>query len=162
MKILLYGFKPYKKWKENISEKIVRNIKDRKNLKKFIFDVDFNKKFIKKIKRFNPDIIIGLGQHPRSKKIRIERKAINLRRKNKKEIPKPISKKGSKYLFVNLKLKKSKDSWLSYNAGKHVCNYSMYVILEFFKDKKFAFIHFPKRYNVNKGVRYIEDILQDF
>ena len=165
MKILLYGFKPYKKWKENISEKIIRKIRNRKNLKKLIFDVEFSKKnFIDEIKKFDPDVIIGLGQHTRSKKIRIERKAVNLKRENKKEVPKKISKKGLKYLFLNLKLKKDKNSWISYDAGKYVCNYSMYVISDFsrIKDIKFAFIHLPKDIGLNPAVKYIKKILQAF
>ena len=165
MKILIYGFKPYKKWKENISENIIRKIRNRKNLKKVIFDVRFNKKnFIDEIKKFNPNIIIGLGQHPRSKKIRIERKSVNLKRENKKEVPKKISKKGPKYLFVNLKLNKDKNSWISYDAGKYVCNYSMYIISDSSKSKdvKFAFIHMPKDIGLNPAVKYIEKILQAF
>jgi len=165
MKVLLYGFKPYKKWKENITEKIIRKIRNRKNLKKIIFDVEFNKKnFIDEIKKYNPDVIIGLGQHPRSKKIRIERKAVNLKTHNKKEVPKKISKKGPKYLFVNLKLKKDKNSWISYDAGKYVCNYSMYMISDFFKSKniKFAFIHLPKDIGLDPAVKNIEKILLAF
>jgi len=154
MKILVYGFKG----KENISEKIIKKIKDR-NLKKVIFDTKFNKKdIINKIKKFNPDVIIGLGQHPKSKKIRIERRAINLKQKNKKETPKKISKKGPKYLPINLKLKKDKNSVISYDAGKYVCNYSMYIISSSFKDKKFAFIHMPEDISLNLAVKYVESI----
>ena len=165
MKILLYGFKPYRKRKENISEKIVLKIRNRKNLKKVIFYVEFNKKnFLNEIKKFNPDVIIGLGQHPRSKKIRIERKSVNLKRENKKEVSKKISKKEPKYLFVNLKLKKDKNSWISYDAGKYVCNYSMYIISDFSqsKDVKFAFLHMPKDIGLNPAVKYIEKILKEF
>ncbi|RLF33066.1 MAG: hypothetical protein DRN08_05900, partial [Thermoplasmata archaeon] len=128
MKILVYGFKPYKNYKENITEKIIRKIKNRKNLVKIIFPVKFEKRiFLEKIRTIKPNIILGLGQHPRSKKIRIERKAINLKRKNKKEKPEFISKNKPFHLFVNVKLKKDKISWISYDAGKYVCNFSMYV-----------------------------------
>jgi len=51
MKILIYGFKPYHTFKKNISEEIIKKIKNRKNLKKITFDSKFNKKqFIDKIK----------------------------------------------------------------------------------------------------------------
>jgi len=163
MKVFIYGFKPYKNYQENISENIIKKIRNRNNLKKNIFDVNFNKvNFIDEIKKFNPNIIIGLGQHPRSKKIRIERKALNLKKNSEKDSLKLISKKGPRHLFVNLKLKKDKYSWISYNAGKYVCNYSMYIISNFSKDKKFAFIHIPKDYDVNAGVKYIENILRVF
>lgn len=165
MKILLYGFKPYKNWKDNISERIIKKIRNRKNLKKVIFNVEFNKnQFINVVRRFNPNVIIGLGQHPRSKKIRIERRAVNLKKKSKNEVPKRISKKDIRYLFTNFKLKKDKKSRISYDAGTYVCNYSIYIISDFSKNKdiRFAFIHIPKDYNLNAAVRCIRKILQAF
>ena len=164
MKILVYGFKPYKNYKENITEKIIRKIRNRKYLVKIIFPVKFEKHtFLKKIRTINPDIILGLGQHPRSKKIRIERKAINLKRKNKKEKPKIISKNKPFSFFVNVKLKKDRTSWISYDAGKYVCNFSMYVISDFSKNRgiKFAFIHIPKDYNVDKAVKFVESKIDE-
>lgn len=158
MKILVYGFKPYKHWKENITEKILRKIKPRKNLKKVIFPVEFERKvFLDRIKRYKPDIILGLGQCSRGKKIRIERKAVNLKKHNKKEKAKIISRNKPKYLFTSLKLKKDKGSRISYNAGQYVCNFSIYVISDFSKNKiGFAFLHIPSDYNLNKAVRFVE------
>jgi len=167
-KILIYGFKPFQGLKENITEKIIENIKNRKNLRKVVFPVKFEKKmFLNEIKEFEPDIILGLGLHPRGKKIRIERKAVNLKQFSKKDIPKPIYKNKPKYLFATLKLKRDKESWISYDAGKYVCNFSMYTLLEFTKNKniKFAFLHIPKDYNLNKAVKFvgskIDEIVKD-
>jgi len=74
-KILIYGFKQYKKYKENITEKIVRKI--RRNVVKVVFQVKPSKKmFLNKVRQHKPDIILGLGQHgksPVSTKLRIER-----------------------------------------------------------------------------------------
>ena len=135
MKLLIYGFK-YKSQKENITEEIIRKIRIKKNLVKVIFPVKFEKKiFLEKIKKHKPTIILGLGQHKRSKKIRIERKAINFKRHSKKEEPGVISKNKPKYQFVNLRLKKDKNSWISYNAGKYVCNFSMYILSDFSGNK---------------------------
>ena len=121
MKVLVYGFGPYMNYKENITETIVKKLK---SVSKQLFDVKFGKnQFINAVKDF--DVIIGLGQHPRSKKLRIERKAVNLKWKSRKETPKPIFKDKPQQSFVTLKIKKDKDSWLSYDAGKYVCNYSM-------------------------------------
>lgn len=159
MKILIYGFKPYGRWRENITERVVGKVRGRKGLKKAVFPVRFERGiFLKEIKKCKPDIILGLGQCPRGKKLRIERRAANLKRSSKKEKPKIISKGRPKYQFVNLRLEKSKISWVSYNAGKYVCNFSMYIISDFSKDKniKFAFIHIPKDYDVNKAVEFIE------
>jgi len=158
MKILVYGFKLYKNWKENITEKIIRRIKNRKNIKKIIFPPKFEKKlYLENIAKHKPDLILGLGQHPRSRKIRIERKAVNLKRHNKKEKPKIISRNKPRYQFVNLRLKKDKNSRISYDAGKYVCNFSMYVISDFCKNKniKFAFIHIPKDYDMKKAVSFV-------
>ncbi|MBW2999114.1 hypothetical protein KY339_00445 [Candidatus Woesearchaeota archaeon] len=154
MKILVYGFGPYKNYKENISEKVVRKIKPRKNLVKAVFSSKFDRKmFLDKIRKVKPDIVIGLGQHTRGRKIRIERKAVNL----KKE--KIISKNKPKQRFLNLKLKKDRNSWLSYNAGKYVCNYSMYLISGL--DVKFGFVHIPKDYGLSRAVRFIDGIIKN-
>jgi pyrrolidone-carboxylate peptidase len=157
MKTLIYGFKPYKKYKKNISEEIVKKI----NKTKAIFKVKFNKsQYINKIKQTKPDIIIGIAQHPRAKKIRIERKAVNIYRKNKKAKPKLIKKSPKSYL-VNLKLKPTKDTIVTYNAGTYGCNYSMYIILDYIKNKniKFAFIHIPKDYNLKKAVKIVNKLI---
>ncbi|MBZ9572159.1 hypothetical protein KJA15_02420 [Patescibacteria group bacterium] len=157
MKLLIYGFGPYKEYEENITEKIIRKVKNRKNLKKIIFLVSFKKnQYLEKIREYKPDIIFGLGQCSRGKKIRIERKAINLKKENKKR--RTISKNKPKHLFLNLKFKEDKHSYISYNAGKYFCNFSMYVIAEFCKGKsiKFAFFHIPKDFNLNRAVKFIE------
>lgn len=162
MEVLLYGFKPYKEWKTNISEKIVRKIK-RKNLKKIVFDVKPNKKqFIAAINKAKPDIIIGLAQSPRAKKIKIERKALNAYARTKKQKPRRILKAAKKTLPVNLKIKKDKNSRISYDAGTYVCNYSMYVILKHIKNKniKFAFFHIPMDYNLNKALKFVNKVLR--
>lgn len=164
MKILVYGFKPFQGLEENITEKVVENIKNRKNLRKIVFPVKFEKKmFLDEIERFKPDIILGLGLHSRGKKNRIERRAVNLKQLSKKDLPKPIYKNKPKYLFATLKLKKNKESWISYNAGKYVCNFFMYTILDFTKNKntKFAFIHIPKDYNLNKAVKFVESKIDE-
>jgi len=158
MKILVYGFKPYKHFKENVTEEIIRKIGNRPCLRKVIVPVKFKSDyFLKRIKKIKPDIILGLGQHPRGRKIRIERKAINSKQYNK-ERPEIIYKNKPKYYFVNLKLKKDKNSWISYDAGKYVCNFSMYIISDFLKNKgvKFAFLHIPKNYTLKRATRFVE------
>lgn len=150
MKLLIYGFKPYLDHKENISGKIA------KKLKGIVFPAKFNKSFfLKAVRKHNPDVIVGLGQNSHSRKINIERKAVNLmgRKKGKK---KPILKEKPKQLLVNLKLKTDKNSRISYNAGQYVCNYSMYLIMTYFKDIKFAFIHIPEGYDLGKAVKFVK------
>lgn len=165
MKILIYGFKPWGKFKENITEKILIKIRNRKNIKKIVFNVEFNKnQFISEIIKFNPEIIIGLGQCSQGDKLRIERKAVNLRKNKLKKESKPILKNRLRFLFSTLKIKNDSRLKISYNAGKYVCNYSMYVIADFIKNKsiKSGFIHIPKEYNIKKATKQIEGIIKTF
>ncbi len=162
MKILLYGFKPYKKFKSNITEEIINKISPRKDLRKVVFPVKFNKRiFLKEVRFYKPDIIIGLGQHPRGKKIRIERKTINLRGSKDKGY-RAIDRKGTKFQFVNLRLKKDDISRLSYKAGKYVCNFSIYILSKWSRENniKFAFLHIPKSFNVSLAVNFVESKIE--
>lgn len=159
MRILVYGFGPYKDHGANISERVVRRIRARKNLVRAVFPVEFKRRiFIDRIRASCPDIILGLGMHPRSRRIRIERKAANLKSRDRREEPVKILKNKPEFLFVNKRLRKDDNSWISYNAGKYVCNYSMYVISDFSRNRdiRFAFIHIPKDYNLDKAVEFAE------
>lgn len=114
--------------------------------------------FTDKIKNTSPDLVIGLGQYPRGHKIRIERRALNLWKVRKQDRPQTILKNRPAKLKVNLKLKKDNNSWLSYNGGQYVCNFSMYVILNFLRDNKktkYGFIHIPKNYDVTKATKFV-------
>lgn len=165
MKVLLYGFKPYMKWNENITMKILDLVEDRKDLKKRVFDVEFaREQFILEIEEFEPEIVIGMGQHPRARKIRIERRTVNLKRNSKEEPPTPISKNGPPYYHTSLKLKKVPGSTITYDAGKYVCNYSMYVISEYLAGKRtgFAFLHVPMNLDVRNGVEFVENVLEQY
>ena len=97
-----------------------------------------------------------MGQSSKGEKIKIERKAINLRKDNKVN---KILKNKPRYQFVNLKLQKDRNSWISYNAGRGVCNFSMYVILDFIKNKniKFAYLHIPKDFNFGKAIKFVNN-----
>lgn len=150
MKKFIYAFKPFGKFTKNSSEEILKEIKGRSIKKKF--EVKFDKKmFITEIKKHNPDIIIGIGMAARSKKIRIERKAVN-------KIKNKLIKKGKKEYFVNLKIKPAKEMRISYDAGTYVCNYSMYIILDSFMKKKFAFFHVPKKMTVKQKKIFLKTI----
>lgn len=158
MNILIYGFKPYKKFKNNITQEILSKIPARRNLDKVIFPVKFDKQiFLKEVQFHKPDAIIGLGQHPRARKIRIERKAINLKG-SKDSGYQPIDKNDSRFRFVTLKLKRDSQSYVSYNAGKYVCNFSVYILSRWSEENnvKFAFIHIPKVFDVDSAAKFVE------
>lgn len=162
MKILIYGFKPFKKYKKNISEEIVKRLNKRKYIK-VILPIVYKKKYIlNKIKKHQPDIIIGFGQTGR-KLIKIERKAKNTCEKERPKVKEKINLKGPKQYLVNLKLRNTLGTRISYNAGEYLCNFSMYVVLDFIKKKrlktKFAFIHIPKNYGLRKAVKVVKKLL---
>lgn len=164
-KILVFGFKPYGKYKTNISEIIVNKLRNKKISKKIILPITFNRnRIIKKIKEIKPDVILGVSQHPRARKIRIERKAKNMIKLRKEKL-KFTNKNSKKVLFTNLKIKKINGTTITYNPGTYVCNFVMFNIMDYIikndKDIKFAFLHIPKKYNIRKGISTINKIINN-
>ena len=166
MRLLIYGFGPYLKFPDNITEKILRRLPAGRNLQKIIFPVRFQRRqFLQAIKSFRPDTILGLGQRSRGWRLKIEMRAVNRRRRNKKERPKPIVSGGSKGLGTSLKIIGGRQARISYNAGDYVCNYSMYVILDYLKrhhlPTRFGFIHVPHHYNLAKADRFLKKAVKE-
>lgn len=160
MRVLIYGFGPYKQFKNNITEKILRTLPARKGVKKVIFPVRFQKRqFIEALKKHKPEVILGLGQTSRSRRIKIERRAVNLKREDKDDRPRPIRAGGRKWLAVNLKLNGGPQARISRDAGDYVCNYSMYVILDYLKRRalptRFDFMHIPHDYSLTRASHFL-------
>ena len=161
-KILIFGFEPFKNYDENISQKIINKIKE-KEVITVILPVVFEKKYIlKAIEKYNPDIIIGLGQRKGGRILEVERKTKNVFQKNKNRGK--INPLGPKEYLLNLKLKKRpQESKIDYHSGDYVCNFTRYVIMDFIKKKKlktkFLFIHIPKNYNIQKGIKNLKEII---
>ena len=66
MRILIYGFGPYRRFHENITAKIIAALPKRAGLKKLVFPVRFQRApFVQALKQHNPDIVLGLGQSSR-------------------------------------------------------------------------------------------------
>ena len=165
VKILVFGFKPYRNYKENITEKIVKRFKNRKNLYTAVLPVRFDKKiFLKAMEKHKPDVMLGLGMRPGAKKIRIERRAKNIMRRSGGKRPRKIEKDGPQYRLVNLKLKPGKTARITYDAGDYVCNFSIYILSGIAKKKgiRFAFLHIPKDYNIKKVIKFIEEKIKEF
>ena len=166
MRLLIYGFGPYRQFKDNITEKILRKLPARTGVKRVIFPVRFQKRqFLEALKKYKPEIILGLGQTSRSKRLKIERRAVNRRRTNKTERPKSIVSGGPRWLKTNLKLSGGQQAITSYDAGNYVCNYSMYVVLDYLKRNglptRFAFVHIPYDYNVSRAQRFLLRVARD-
>ena len=159
-RVLVYGFGPYRNFQRNVTESIVRKLPKRHRLRRIVFPVKFNKsQFLKPIREHKPDVILGLGQCARGRRLRIEAQAVNKRRNHKWENAKPIVPRGARRLSTSLGLNLGRQGRFSKNAGDYVCNYSMYVILDFLKRRRlpirFGFIHIPQGYNAATAVRIL-------
>jgi pyroglutamyl-peptidase len=160
MRVLVYGFGPYRGFYDNVTEKIVRALPRRAGLKKIIFPVRFHKgQFIRAVESFHPDMILGLGQCSRGRVLRVEARAVNHWRNSKRGEPGSIVRGGAPHLATNLKLNLARQARVSNNAGDYVCNYSMYVMLDHIRRKKLAvlygFIHVPRLYDPKLALRVL-------
>ena len=137
-------------------------------MRKLVFPVRFHKKqFTSAVKTFRPDVVLGLGQCSRGRWLRIERRAINRQRNDKKERVRPIVHGGPKWLPTTLRLEKlalDKQVKISYDAGDYVCNFSMYVILDYLRRHhpvSFGFIHIPHGYGIPAANRFLSKLLRE-
>jgi len=163
-RILLYGFAPYRDFQENVTEKVVRGFPRLRQLKRIVFPVVFHKnQFIKAVVDCRPDVILGLGQCSRGSLLRIETVAYNRRRNNKKEKPRPIHRSGAPKLSMNLLLDLGRQARASRRPGDYVCNYSMYVIMEFLRRRQpraqLGFVHIPHKYDPKKAMSLLTKAL---
>ena len=166
MRLLIYGFGPYKQFRENITAKILRRLPARSGVKKVVFPARFQRKqFVETLKKYKPDVILGLGQTSRSKRIKIERRAVNRRRANKDDRARPIRAGGRKRLATNLRLNGGRQARISHDAGDYVCNYSMYVILDYLKQRglpaRFGFIHIPHDSSLARARRFLAGVIRN-
>jgi pyroglutamyl-peptidase len=162
-RILLYGFGPYRQFSDNITATIAKTLPRQPGLKKVVFPVRFHRRqFVNAIERFQPDIIIGLGQSLR-RRIEVESQAANCRRASAAGTVKSISSCGPPRLKTTLELKLGRQAGKSMNAGDYVCNFSMYVMLDHIRRKglniAFGFLHIPHEYDEKKALRLVQKIL---
>ena len=161
MRLLIYGFGPYRHFQDNITEKIVRRLPRQAGRKKIVFPVKFHKvQFVNAIKQHRPDLILGLGQCSHGERLRIEAQAVNRRRNGSDDKARPILAGGSPSLKTSLRLAFGPQGRASNKAGEYVCNYSMYIILDFIKRRRlpirFGFVHIPHSYEYRKAMRLVE------
>ena len=160
MRILIYGFGPYRRFRDNVTEKILRRLPGRSGLRKMVFPVHFRRgQFVQAVRKNRPDLILGLGQCSKGKKLRIESRALNRRRIDKSEQARPIVRGGPRQLSTNLKLNIGSAARISRNAGDYVCNYSMYVILDYLRRRRapvrFGFVHIPHDFDPGRASRIL-------
>ena len=164
-RVLLYGFGPYREFRDNITARIIKSLPPQAGLKKFIFPVRFHRaQFIDAIARTRPHIILGLGQSSR-RRIDLESQTLNRRRDSVTHPPRRISPRGPARLKTTLKVKVGRQAGKSANAGDYVCNFSMYVMLDHIRRKgldiSYGFIHIPHGYDPAKAARLVKRILNN-
>lgn len=165
MRILIYGFGPYRQFRDNVTEKILRALPPQRGLKKIVFPVRFRKnQFTGAVKAVRPDVIIGLGQCARGRLLRRESRAVNKKRRSQRAKVRPIAQGGAPTHLTNLKLDLGREARNSCNAGSYVCNFSMYVMIDFIKRRKlpafYGFVHVPCTYDPGKAVRVLRQALR--
>jgi pyroglutamyl-peptidase len=167
MRLLIYGFGPYRQFENNITQQIVRKLPSSPNLQKIVFPVRFEKKqFTDAVKKHRPDFVLGLGQCSRGRLLRIERRAVNRRRNDRKEKARPIVRGQPQWLATTLRLNEMglKQTKISVDAGDYVCNFSMYVILDYLRryrpDVHFGFVHVPHNYDRKRAVKSVTEVLK--
>lgn len=163
MKLLIYGFEPFGQNRTNISQEVVNRLPDRQDVVKVILPVRFNDSVIFGIvKKSRPDYILGLGQYPSGEKIRIEKLAKN-EWATKSKPSRNIVYGGPGSAAVTLNLESNDYSFVSHDAGRYCCNYSMYILLTNpkTKDIPFAFLHIPKSFNLEQAVSFAETKIEE-
>jgi pyrrolidone-carboxylate peptidase len=164
MRVLVYGFGPYRQFRVNITERIISSLPKSATLRKVIFPVRFQRRqFIAALERHRPDIILGLGQSTRAQ-IEIESRARNRRWAFKSTPPRPIFKDRPNILPTSLKIAMGRSLGRSKDAGDYVCNYSMYVLLDEIARQrlgiKFGFIHIPHGWEMKKASAVVRKVLR--
>ena len=163
VRVLLYGFGPYRKFTENITAKIIDSLAPRPGLRKLVYPVRFQRKqFVDALRSPMPLMVVGLGQSSRPG-IEVETRAINRRRANKTSAPRPITAGGEAWVPATMPLHVTRPAAKSINAGDYVCNYSMYVMLEEIERQddhgRFAFVHIPFDHDLTAACRYVERVV---
>ena len=107
-----------------------------------------------------PEFIIGLGQHSRARKIRIERRAQNLMRRGRRPPDRQIERIQTQSVTANLRLPVCAGTTLAYDAGTYVCNYSMWQMHSWCQHHSayWAFLHIPQHANVLEVVEYLKKV----
>jgi pyrrolidone-carboxylate peptidase len=162
MKLLVYGFEPYGKYRKNISQEVIQQLKKREGqISTYIFPVRFDQQqFRQVIEQLKPDAILGLGQYSKGSKIRIEQKGRNLMG-SKQDIKRKIDSTGPDVINTSLPLPQDQHLEVSDNAGIFVCNFSIYVVGRMAEAMgiPFGFLHLPKDFSKDQAVAIVEGVV---
>lgn len=157
MKILVYAFASWGKSGRNISERVLENI--HLPVEKRVLRVKFDEEPYQDMVGEDFDCILGLGQYPTGRVLRIEQVAFNMHGTRSRGYS-PIEHDGPEKLTVDWELAALDGMRKTNDPGRFVCNYSMYQILRKKRaTTRFAFIHIPKLANVAQVAQMIEMLI---
>jgi len=158
-KVLFTYFGPYSDFEINPSEILAMKLKRRTENKSIEFiklDVSFSsvENLIAKIQKNNYDYVILTGVSRNSRKIKLETQAKNfIEGSDIFHIKKngAIILKSPSHLNTNFPKEKYNSIISSFpnqitdstNAGKYLCNYTYFRLLDLFKTEKIIFVHIP-------------------
>lgn len=158
MRCLVYAFGAFGRTKRNISEEVLEGI----NLgcDKRVLRVRWGTAVYRRMVGERWDKIVGLGQYPRGNKIRIERFAHNSYGTRARGY-RAIDKLGPRELRVDLDFEPVEGAVVTEEAGRYVCNYSMYQLMRLkSEDTKFGFLHIPRPMRIDRVLGVVERLLE--
>ena len=163
-RIWIYGFGPFRQYRKNITQEILNSLPERPGVKTQVLPVRFERDlFLQPVEYDKPDYILGLGQCPRGDLLRYERRAFNQMRDRRLGLEQPIDDTQPASINLSWKLTVRSDARVSYDAGRYVCNYSMFLLGLYAQQTgiPMAFVHIPRTYSLRSGLAWLEQLLKD-
>lgn len=157
MRILVTAFEPFGGEAENPTHQILPTLHGVETL---LLPVSYEKApalTLQKIREYNPEAVILLGQAGGRAAISLERVAVNIADANNPDndgfipVEQPVSKNGLPALLCTLPLRKLRDMiqaegvpcHISNSAGTYVCNTLYYKVMESMPHLSVLFVHVP-------------------
>jgi pyrrolidone-carboxylate peptidase len=160
--LLLYAFEPFGGLPTNISQKVLEKLKG-SGVVKLVLPVERdNYTLLAALDRYQPQFVVGMGLHPRARKIRIERVAHNLWHQARAEKPRVLFPRDPLYTrYATIPLKKTRYTTITYDAGYYVCNWSMWVTSTWAQDHaaQWGFLHIPRHMPVELATKECTKLL---
>ena len=155
--VLIYAFSSWGGKSKNVSQEVLQALEVQAD--KVTLKVKFEYEPYKDIVKRGYNLIVGLGQYPRGRSIRIERFAQNLFGSRAKGYV-PIELGGPDKIELDLRLTPMPGVLFSDDAGRFVCNFSMYTLMRHKKkETKLAFFHIPKQVGVDWATEVVSKLL---
>lgn len=162
-RVLIQAFEPFGAYRRNITMAIAAALPLQADWRVRVLPVRFDEAvFREPLESLKPRWILGLGQCPRGERLRIERRAFNQMRDRTQGLEAVIDPAGPAQIAPNWRL--SPNHWVrnSYDAGRYVCNYSMYFYSRLAAEYgyQYAFVHIPRDFPLQRATAQILRLLR--